>query len=85
MTIVDIEVLLHYYYSPEAYSECTPAVEIALKNLRGHGLLQTRPEKSQYGSEFEVTAKGHAWVDAIRDTPLPIEVTKWVIPGRESC
>lgn len=82
MTIVDIEVLLHYYYSPEVYPGWTPAVEMALKALRSKGLLQTRSEKSQYGSEFEVTAKGGAWIEAIRNMPLPVEETKWVIPER---
>lgn len=69
-----IECMLVCYYSPDPIDEIgaerwsSPPFQNAVKFLHAHNLI---------GTDLTATAKGAAWVEALRDTPLP--VPKWVV------
>jgi len=80
VTPLKMEILLHYYYSPEEYRDgdlSAPAVDEALFWACSEGLL-TSIEKSQYGATYAQTDRLRALVDAWLNVPLPVQV--WVIP-----
>jgi hypothetical protein len=64
----NIEVLLHYYYSPDPHPQHTAlAVEEAITVLLGYGCLQ--PENTP--RVYKVTPLGAAWIQLLCATPIP--------------
>lgn len=80
-TPLEMQILLHYYYSPEDYKQgdySAPSVREAINSFRDqHGLIREKLEKDSYGL-YEITERGRALVHAALKTPLPVQV--WVIP-----
>lgn len=75
----DIEVMLHFYYSPERHPrESAPAVQNAIVGFMNDGLLREREGLNQHGSRFETTGRGKAWVEMICATPYPEQA--WTNP-----
>jgi hypothetical protein len=80
MTPLMMEILLHYYYSPEEYRDgdlSAPAVHDSIQWACCEGLLEPIM-KNQYGATFKSTDRCRALVNAWCDMPLPVQV--WVIP-----
>lgn len=72
-TLTCIEHLLHIYWSPEPF----PMNERALEWLRFNELIVP---SSLTEVAWRVTDRGKAYVEAIRELPLPVQVTEWRIP-----
>lgn len=63
----EIEVLLHYYYSPEPHpNHNAPVVSDAIHKFRRDGIFTNTVEP-------ELTLKGQAWLKLILNTPYPTE------------
>ena len=80
MTPLHIDILLHYYTRPGDYRDgdfSAPAVKEYVGWLAGNDLISSAHCKVE---KYEITDRGRALVDAICDTPLPIN--KWVVPAR---
>jgi hypothetical protein len=75
MTVVELEVILHYAYCPYDPENQSPAYRNATVTLFRAGLLQPGTRQSQY----EITDKGRAFVEALKNVPLP--VCQWVVPS----
>lgn len=81
LTPYEIEIVLHYYYSPEEHPECagnSPAWRSSVDMLLAEGVLQLRKEPSQYGATYESTERSRVYIEALKDVPLPVQ--KWVMP-----
>jgi hypothetical protein len=81
LTPCDLEVLLHYYVSPyELDLEHTehprlhaPAVEASISMFVNQGLMARRAVQSKYGSSYDVTEMGGAFVQMLCTTPFPVQ------------
>jgi len=73
MTPLEIQIMLHYYYSPNDYNLQPPAVQEAVARFLDKDLLRL-------GSItlYEITERGMAYVEMLKKVPLPI--CKWVAP-----
>lgn len=70
----DIEVLLHYYVSPEPHPrETAPAIVGTIEMYLNTDILEVN---TLYDSNYQVTAKGKAWLQMILSVPYPTQV--WV-------
>lgn len=71
----DIEVLIHFYVSPEPHPRRhTPAVEDAIAMFEKDEILK----RINIGSGYTVTDKGVAWLNMILETPYPEKI--WIDP-----
>lgn len=71
----NIEVLLHYYVSPEPHPRRhAPAVDCATNDLLRAGAIV--PRADHRGTCFQTTELGCAWVAALCQVPPPTAV--WV-------
>jgi len=77
MTPVQIEVMLHYYYSSEDFppERLSLAYEEALSHLERHEYLYNRVKASGI-VPYGITSKGRAYVDKLRE----VDVEPWA-PG----
>lgn len=79
MTPVEIEVLLHCYYSPEPIPRLNvPAVSSAVQKLHNLKLIEITTD-----STYTATSRGRAMVELIKAVPIPIQKTVWVHPITE--
>jgi hypothetical protein len=82
MTLSEIGLLLHYYYSPEEHPDIESGgkgwVRQGLASLIHFGLVAPRQVRCESGSSYEVLERGSVYVKAIQAVPLPVQV--WVIP-----
>lgn len=72
-TLTCIEHLLHLYWCAESFPMNPKAVEW----LRTNELI-VPSHLTEVG--WRVTERGKAYVEAIRELPLPVQVTEWRIP-----
>ncbi len=78
---ITLEIVLHYYYSPDPYPHDSPAAKDSIQRLINDGILKSNPVR--------ITDKGIAWVLVLLRTPYPQLVSTWVdangvvIPGLE--
>jgi hypothetical protein len=71
-----IEVILHCYYSPEPIPrEEAPAVQDAIARFLRAGMIE-QVDPGRYGSKYQTTARGKAWVEMICATPYPEQVRR---------
>ena len=87
MVPVQLEVMLHYYYSPVDHPmvESNPPIWTTTRRwFLEAGLLETYPEikgKPQLNAPvYKITERGRAFVKALCDVPLPVQA--WVTPRR---
>lgn len=84
MTPLQLTMLLHYYSIAEPYAlrqpehANSPVVKDQRMGLMNEGLLLV---SDITGSEYKVTEKGKAFIEALCNMPLP--VCKWVIPSKD--
>ncbi len=93
MTPLQLEILLHYYTSPEDYpgvsgmrmngsSEGHGGMKrggaSALKRIQNHGLISATGTGSNVNPFYRITNKGICYVTALLNTPLPVQ--RWHIP-----
>lgn len=88
MTLLEIEILSHYYCRSGDYREgdySAPAVREAIDRFRDvEGLLRnTTPEEQRRqpwgkGACYALTERGRVFVEAIQQVPLPVQV--WIMP-----
>ena len=76
MTICEIEVLLHCYYSPEAHPrDDTPAVQSSYGNLMLCGLIESQcymiGTDTTNLSKYKTTERGRAHIQQLCNLPLP--------------
>jgi hypothetical protein len=74
LTPNDIDVLLHYYVSPEEHDRVTaPAVRETIARFKAEGILEARSEtnRTNHGSSYNVTPKGEILINMLCDTPFP--------------
>jgi len=78
-----LDVLLHYYVSPEKHLRWrAPAVVQHSQDLVACGLLTPRAAKDRRlggDSEFTCTTKGAVFINALCATPLPVQ-QQWAMP-----
>lgn len=73
MTPNEIEVLIHYYVSPEDHPRInSPAVKEALRRHIKAGLLTSDSK--------ELTERGRFMITMLCSTPLPVSKTEWEDP-----
>lgn len=78
-TPLEIEVILHYFYSYEPHPQVdAPAVRQVIEQFCVERLLWYDAQQSRY----VVTERGQAWVDMICSMPYPVWVdpTEWNKP-----
>lgn len=76
MTPFQMEMLLHYYYSPEPFPRADTSAGVdALEYFRAENLIKEMPEEG----EIRLSDRGLAYVEFLRSLPLP--VANWTIPG----
>lgn len=73
-TLSCIEHLLRLYWSPDPFE----TNDRALVWLSYNDLIVP---SNMNATGWRVTERGKAYVEAIRDLPLPIQVTEWRLPG----
>lgn len=84
MTILQLEILLHYGASQSDYRDgdfSSPAVREAINMFRDElGMLETpgRGRCQAYG----LTERGRVFVAALKAVPLPVQT--WVMPGADA-
>lgn len=82
MTPIEIDILLHYYVSPEEYRNGdigAPAVLDALKKFVSRGLIVKRTVPNEYGALYEGNSAAlKVYVETLCAVPLPVQ--KWVMP-----
>ena len=83
MTPLEIDLLLHYYCSPEPHERIDNELHLAtVRDFVEKGLLIELPEPNQYGSKFKGNFEAlDIYIKAICDVPLPEK--RWVIPEKE--
>lgn len=78
MTPLHIEILLHYNSRPcDMEHMDAPAVYDYCQDLLNLGIL-TFENLDGARNSYKLTEKGHAWLDGILATPLPVQ--KWAMP-----
>lgn len=78
MTPNEIEVLIHYHVSPEPHPRVdSGAVQYALDMFVENGIITYNGQRGYY----ETTDRGKALVEALCNTPFPVE--RWVDPRFE--
>jgi hypothetical protein len=70
-TLSSIEHVLRIYWSPERFDTDPRALEWGLAS----GLI------APSGSWWQVTDRGKVYVEALRNVPLPEQVTEWRMPA----
>lgn len=70
MTLTQIALLMHIYSLPEIHYQ--KASDVAF--LSNQGLIEVL-ENGGYAA----TPKGCVYVEAIRNVPMPVQITKWVM------
>ena len=81
MTPFEIEVLLHYHYSPHDYPglDSNPAVMDAVTKFCQAGILTEWTNRTPRFYKNDAAMK--AYIDTITSIPLPKQV--WIIPEQE--
>lgn len=81
LTLSQISILLHYYYSPEEHADCqanSRAWRSAVDGLVREELL--KPNTTRDGSaSYQTTDRAAVYVEAIRALPLPVQ--SWAMPA----
>lgn len=76
MTPVILEILLHYYYSPEGYKGRNSCAENdSISFLYNEGLIIYNKS-----SNYIISDRGRAYVEHLLKQPLPEPITRWEIP-----
>jgi hypothetical protein len=80
MTIIEIEVLLHYFYSPSDHPRIdVPAVQDAVKMLCKAGMLEEK--QMMNGARYRIIQEAaQPYINKITSIPLPKLTQVWVIP-----
>lgn len=76
MTPFELTILIHYYGSVNDFRDgdfSAPILEHVFKAMIVSGLLAVGEE-----TKYRITEKGWAFVEALCNTPLPVQ--KWVMP-----
>ena len=84
MTPNDIDILLHYYTTPEEHGRiAAPAVSETVHSFLDRGILRlvTSDEKARWAGSYRVTEKGNKLVEMLCATPDP--VNRWIDPREE--
>lgn len=79
-TVIELEVLLHYYYSPNDWHldrRESPASSKAIERLLRLDLLGRTAGSAPHNSEFVISERGKVLVKALLETPLPVRA--WVM------
>lgn len=83
MTLLEIEILFHYYTTPGDYRDgdlSAPAVREAIDNFLNHpdgALLKANANPALQG-KYSTTERCQVYIDALRAVPLPVQ--QWVMP-----
>lgn len=75
MTPKEIEITLHYYWSPDQYTEMCQADVDAHQYLLKSGMLVKDGD-----GRYEATAKLQFYVNHLCSIKLPVTTTTWSIP-----
>lgn len=79
MSVIELEVLLHYYALPAEFPAEFPAESPAAERAHAHSVQRGLLVQTASG-KHEITAKGRFYVDHVRRIPVPVEQTVFVIP-----
>ena len=85
---MDIEVVLHYYYSPEPHPRYRVALQQSVQRMVAAGVLDLKSDIGDYPSDgkaagdFKITDRGRKFMEMICDTPLPVKNDEWVDPRK---
>jgi len=77
LTPMQLDQLLHYYYSAEPYPS-SEAADANIQDLIEHGLIL--PYSGSVAYLYHVTKRGEAYVNTMLELPLPVQV--WVTPTK---
>jgi cytochrome c-type biogenesis protein CcmE len=80
LTLMQIELVLHYYYSPDEHPYVvahTAGCQQAINGLLQAGLLERCTDDHR---NFKTTDKATVYVESIRNLPQPVQKTEWVMP-----
>ena len=88
MTLLEIEIMLHYYCRCDDYRGgdlSAPAVKSALTNFVDNEFLEFRPaavdETFRVASDepaYKITERGRVYVEALKKVPWPVK--SWTVP-----
>lgn len=82
MTPLEIEILLHYYYTggEDFPRRNAPAAQEAIARFLNLGLLEVASHPT--GAQYHATKGVEVYVEALMAVPLPVR--KWLIPVQPS-
>jgi len=88
MSPIEIEIMLHYYYSPHDFCgpggrQCGPVQPKIIDNFVRKGLLSRREPKvgeAKESSIYSITELGKAYVKALQAVQIPVEKIIYVQP-----
>jgi len=75
MSLLEIEIILHYSYSPDDYRDgnfSAPVVRKAIQMFCDNDMLVRNDEQHQ--QKFSITPKGQFYVEAILNVKMPVEM-----------
>lgn len=74
---IDIEVILHYYVSPDPHPRITT---LAISQAIDFFIEQSMLVKTGEPEVIRVTNRGKVWIDMLRSTPFPEQ--RWIDPRK---
>lgn len=78
-TPYEIQVILHYFYSPYDFEPYTPARVVTLRKFLHEELLSY--DQNRADAKYAITDRGRAFVHAIMQLEYPVAVTEWTCPN----
>ena len=85
MTPFEIDILLHYYVSPDRHRveiDNPPIWRETRQWFLDNDLLRHREPTIKSDASYEVTERGKAWIEHVCSLPLP--VATWVMPKEQA-
>jgi hypothetical protein len=72
ITPVELEFLLHCYYSPAPYTHYHSLLDPFIERMLNEGILVRQIDRI-HGGTYRVTERGKVWVEHILNTPFPVQ------------
>jgi hypothetical protein len=78
MDNVALSILCHYFACQGDYRDGdfnTPVTRAAIEYLRKEEMLVTGTQRI-----YDLSSRGHVFMEAVKNLPFPVATTKWVMP-----
>lgn len=81
LTIQDLEIVFHYYYSSIDIDELDgPGVHGSIKRLIAADMLGYADHRAGENRTYRTTERAQVYIEHVRQIPLPVRITEWRMP-----